>query len=145
MLHLTSQHHLKETMKIVGCTTPYVPNKSQICTDPKVGLEALEIYRKIFDRRYANPCKSPCNYVTLRAMKTKDSFQPWVDGKKTSVMNISTRENIKVTKGLWLYSELSLVAEIGGYVGLFLGISILQIRKLIDLLLVQVFGRERYE
>ena len=42
------------------------------------------------------------------------------------------KENIKVTKAYHIYSGLSLVAEIGGYVGLFLGVSINQITYLFD-------------
>ena len=47
-------------------------------------------------------------------------------------MEISTRENIKVTEAHLLYSVLSMIAEIGGYVGLFLGVSIIQINHIFD-------------
>ena len=41
-------------------------------------------------------------------------------------------QEIKVIESQFLYSELSMVAEIGGYVGLFLGFSIYQITDLMD-------------
>ena len=41
---------------------------------------------------------------------------------------------IKETKSYYAYSGLSLIAEIGGYVGLFLGISINQLTVLWDIL-----------
>ena len=44
------------------------------------------------------------------------------------------KENIKVTKAYHVYSGLSLIAEIGGYVGLFLGVSINQVTNLFDVL-----------
>ena len=47
-------------------------------------------------------------------------------------MEIFTRENIKVTEAHLLYSVLSMIAEIGGYVGLFLGVSIIQINHVFD-------------
>ena len=47
-------------------------------------------------------------------------------------MRIISRENIKLTKATYLYSTLSLIAEIGGFVGLFLGVSIIQVNAVID-------------
>ena len=35
-----------------------------------------------------------------------------------SIIQISLKENIKVTTGYYLYSGLSLLAEIGGFIGL---------------------------
>ena len=48
-------------------------------------------------------------------------------------------ENIKKIKGIYLYPTLCLVAEIGGYVGLFLGISIYQLTYIFDFLLPKCF------
>jgi len=42
---------------------------------------------------------------------------------------------IKVYESYYIYSELSLIAEIGGYVGLFLGISVNQVTNLMDFIL----------
>ena len=50
-------------------------------------------------------------------------------------VTITFEELIKVTTGKYLYSELSLIAEIGGYVGLFLGVSVNQISNFLDFLL----------
>ena len=50
----------------------------------------------------------------------------------------SLEQLIQETKTHYTYSELSLIAEIGGYVGLFLGISINQITNLVDILVVRI-------
>ena len=42
------------------------------------------------------------------------------------------KRNIKVTEAQYLYSGLSLIAEVGGYVGLFLGVSVNQVTILVD-------------
>ena len=47
-------------------------------------------------------------------------------------MYIKLKENIEVKEAYYLYSGLSLIAEIGGYVGLFLGVSINQVSELIN-------------
>ena len=39
---------------------------------------------------------------------------------------------LQVTRSRILYNELSLVAEVGGYVGLFLGVSILQLGDVLE-------------
>ena len=49
-------------------------------------------------------------------------------------------EHIKVTDEQYLYSGLSLIAEIGGYVGLFLGVSVNQIIDLADVLITKIGG-----
>ena len=71
------------------------------------------------------------------AIKTKSDKIPCFFGKclKTSVLKVSFKENIKVTTGYYLYSGLSLVAEVGGYVGLFLGVSVNQISNLFECIL----------
>ena len=124
-------------MADVGCTTPFHPNKTQICTDIAQGAQSLKIY----NRTYANPdnatCPSSCVYLTTKVIKTHDAYQPAVNVKGGGQRNISAmevvyRENIKVTRAIYLYSGLSLIAEIGGYVGLFLGVSIIQINNIIS-------------
>ena len=43
---------------------------------------------------------------------------------------------IKVTTSYWSYSGLSLLAEVGGYVGLFLGVSVNQISDIFERILL---------
>ena len=47
-------------------------------------------------------------------------------------------EIIKETKAYRLYSKLSLIAEVGGYVGLFLGVSINQISYLMEFMVLKI-------
>ena len=54
-----------------------------------------------------------------------------VDGK-VDYVRLSIRNTIKVTQSQFLYDGLSVVAEIGGYVGLFLGVSIVDVNKMIQ-------------
>ena len=42
---------------------------------------------------------------------------------------------IKVTKAKYSYTELELLAELGGYVGLFLGLSVFDFRQVIHKIL----------
>ena len=53
-------------------------------------------------------------------------------------------ENIKVTKAYYLYTEYILIAELGGYIGLFLGVSINQISDYLDTLCTWIYYRKKY-
>ena len=49
----------------------------------------------------------------------------------TGTMYITFKSKMTVTEQFWSYGFLSYVAENGGFVGLFLGYSLLQLRDLI--------------
>ena len=72
-------------------------------------------------------------------MMTKDQkVNCWVCKSQGSQVEITFKENIKVTSSYYLYSGLSLIAEVGGYVGLFLGVSINQIANFFELILTKM-------
>ena len=79
--------------------------------------------------RYTNP--SSFFSITTTAAKVlmlyrhlRDSFALW--------------GNYQKTKGYLLYSKLSLIAEVGGYVGLFLGVSVNQIINLMEHVILKI-------
>ena len=80
-------------------------------------------------------CNKPCSYVTLRANTVWERENRY---KTISKLLIYFKENVKITKAYHVYSGLSLIAEIGGYVGLFLGVSINQITNLFDIIFQQI-------
>ena len=115
----------------MGCTTPYGPNKDFICANQTLGLQALELYMKAFSRdiNYINGnCLRPCSYHLRKIDNLKEH-----DEQAGSESYLRTEAQIRVTEAYYLYSGLSLIAEIGGYVGLFLGVSVLQVKDLIRL------------
>ena len=127
----------KRAIEKYGCTTPYSMNKTQICKANLNGRKVLRMYQKAFFI-YNHTCKNPCVFINLEAIVRQDSVQGYVNGKSAALMKIFIKENIKVIKGQYLYSALSLLAEIGGYVGLFLGVSVNQISWLIDAMFTKI-------
>ena len=130
----------KESLENVGCTTPFGSDKSQICTNLSNAQKALKMYDEGINAWkwngsdiLATECKIPCSIITL---KTND-FQTKVAITKHARVHIIFEEQIKVTTDYYTYTELSLIAEIGGYVGLFLGVSVNQIMDLMDSLVVK--------
>ena len=53
----------------------------------------------------------------------------------TNVLILKFNKFIKFTKAKHVYDELSLLAEIGGYIGLFLGVSVFHLRTTFDKIL----------
>ena len=126
-----------------GCTTPYGPHKDQICKNKENGTKVFDKYVETIDG-HKYDCKNPCKYIISRPFITSDlSNQPNINGQKVAYFKIYFKRNIKFTRAHYLYSELSLIAEIGGYFRLFLevfvnnlsnGIFGIEIPKYVDIL-----------
>lgn len=65
-----------------------------------------------------------CSFVIPELTTTMDEKREKED---THFITINNRPRIKYIESVDLYNMLSLIAEVGGYVGLFLGISVNQI------------------
>ena len=114
----------KTSLEKFGCTTPFGPNKDKICKDQENGSKVMELYTKTMEQNFDN-CNNPCLFVSTKATKTSE-----VDGY--GKVMITLKENIQVIEAYYLYSGLSLIAEVGGYVGLFLGVSVNQVSTLVN-------------
>ena len=108
----------KESMETINCTWPLLRNKDHICMDEDKAKLALEIATDYFKKRKDSNCSSSCSYVKAWYHLTRDER---TSGKEIRFM---FPETIKVQSAFYVYKELSLIAEIGGYVGLFLGWSV---------------------
>ena len=112
----------KIALATVGCTTPYAFNKTNICTDDSKGEAALDIYDMFMfaDSENYEGCYYPCSYFIV---SSKDPVSYSTDSALISVY-LHFHKLIQETKTQYTYSGLSLIAEIGGYVGLFIGVSL---------------------
>ena len=126
----------KTSLATVGCTTPYTSNKTNICTDANKGLAALNIYNKFmfYTSKNYEGCYHPCSYLIVSSKEFLSHSTYFM----FSNITIYFPQVIQETKTQYTYSGLSLIAEIGGYVGLFLGISINQITNLLEFLVLRI-------
>ena len=69
-------------------------------------------------------CPNPCNFLINRI-----SITSYRDKTKSNKIWLNFHEYIKVTTSTYGYTELELLAEFGGYVGLFLGLSVFDLRQ----------------
>ena len=119
-----------------GCTTPWGPNKDFICKNETLGIKAHHLYKEYFYWQNAtgflNECPISCEIMKVRPGPAKESLQKFVNGKPSSSLHMKLHEIITVTNDQYSYIWLNFIAEVGGYVGLFLGLSVYQITELID-------------
>ncbi len=116
-------------MKKFNCTTPFGDKKTSICEDPKTAIKALNLY---LGYQFANNGKylDACNYVKLKISSQREFA--WTNHSQTFSAELQFESKVKKVKTFELYGFESLIAEIGGWVGLFLGVSIFQLTSLID-------------
>ena len=112
-------------MEKFGCTSPFGGYFDNICTENVTGKQALDLFEKLDDKRhFIRECPYPCESVKLSAF----SLTP--RGQHTG-FKLKFDQYVKVTEAYVSYTELELLAEFGGYVGLFLGLSVFDINKII--------------
>ena len=96
---------------------------SNICTDEKKSDEAVKLHWELISASFtmddicAYPCKFTRNYFRDRRKLNPDHENP-------SSLFLKFNKFIKISKARHSYGGLELLAEFGGYVGLFLGISV---------------------
>ena len=122
----------KKSLEMFACTTPFGTNKEKICQDHEIGFKVMDMYRETMEKNVDN-CYSPCSFLRTKAIKTTESIRNFF-GSNGQVY-IKLKKNIHVFEAQYLYSILSMIAEVGGYVGLFLGISVNQVSTIFNVVL----------
>ena len=123
-----------ESLKTFGCTSPFGPSKDKICTQDEDGNVTKLYNEAIYGSKTYGGCLNPCSFFKMIPSK----FGLKRNEDSSTVAWIYFEEIINVTKGYYLYSGLSLIAEIGGYVGLFLGVSVNNIVSLMEYLALKL-------
>ena len=124
-------------MKNYGCTTPFGIRLDNICTDPNVARKALNLYNDVI--MHGTPvegCLYPCTFLKTKFLSKTESGSTSSSKMKATIL---LDKFIKVTSSSISYTELELIAECGGYVGLFLGISVYNLSSLFEKFLKTFF------
>ena len=114
-------------LKHPGCTVPWINLKSKICTKKS----DVEIAYKFYIDNCSNGrkiCDIPCNF-------TEVFFNPPnISPSNTTISAyLSFQDAIKITEEYYIYNEMTLFANIGGFLGLCLGISLVNIRDIFNI------------
>jgi len=135
---------LNMTMGEVGCTIPWLPGDSHwpdVCgDDTEKRKRAFTIYQEN-RRNQKNVCPNTC-------LSTNVFFGPLVTGRnEKDKANLTTavfyfRKDVKSTYEYFIFTMPILFAEMGGYIGLLLGISLFDILILANDILIDKFYRD---
>ena len=118
-------------MKQFGCTTPSELYRMNICKNEETVKLAFEFSKSLYDKRFRiSNCSYPCKFLETK-ITSLSTFQKQSGVEVTFTFNIF----IKTTINYHSYTELEMFAEIGGYVGLLLGISIFDLRNTLGFIL----------
>ena len=119
MIKLNFQH----SMELYGCLPPSLGNDGiPICKNSN--LYSMSEVEKLVD------CPKPC---TIYKMQPRTTF--YDDETGSAFLDIRFQETTTISTDQYSYTWLNLVAEVGGYVGLFLGYSVYQMTDLLDIFL----------
>ena len=126
----------KESLRTIGCVTPFGITKENICQDEQVAKKAHNLYKE-FRNHYLKlknvSCLEPCSYLNIKIMKASETKgAKMIVDKGFGEVRLNFNEQIHETVAYYSYDDLSFIAEIGGYVGLFLGASMYQTADLFD-------------
>ena len=119
----------KESMETIGCTAPFIPDKSNICTYQTQATKANSLFENVTkwtQTKATRLCPRPCKQYII-SFGNKDTSHA---KSPMPTLKLEFPKFIKVSKSSFSYTILELIAEVGGYVGLFLGVSINQISDL---------------
>ena len=96
----------------------------------------MKLYGELVTTSFrAQNCPYPCKF-TSTYFRDKIKLKP--DHEYPSSLFLRFSKFVKVSKARYSYGELELLAELGGYMGLFLGISVFHLSEAFQKI-VQVF------
>ena len=118
-------------MDSIGCTTPFGLELDNICSEKNKMHNAGTMFWDVMrgtDVQVAKECPYPCKFLMNRITTTDYKEENDTDNKIVLFFD----KYIKVTTSTYGYTELELLAELGGYVGLFLGLSVFDLRLVFE-------------
>ena len=107
-----------------NCTVPWLRSEQPVCTDPAAAKVAFGVWwRRSTNQR--QDCRSPCHSLQAQ-MGALNTEQLDVSNSNSTygLMFLYFPQKVRMSQEEFLYTFLTLLAEIGGYVGLFLGVSV---------------------
>ena len=107
-----------------NCTAPWVPNAHNICTDTNDISTCYWIWKNRVQYD-AGDCILPCHSVFVQLNAKNEQIMN--SGKEYALLYLYFPSKLAKSKEHFLYHSNNLFAEIGGYVGLLLGLSLLDL------------------
>ena len=130
-----------------GCTVPFLPpflsNKTgkltKICDDSKTGSDAQELYDYFKSGGLSQTSNQPC--ATMDIFLGLPFTSPH-SNEEEAYFKIYLKTAVKVKKTVLDYDYLTAIGEFGGYTGLLLGISLVDILIRLNRLFIRIVSKE---
>jgi len=108
-------------MKAHSCVVPWIISNQTICTDPDAMNDTFWMaWNRVTNQR--NDCFNPC-MIVLTSVGGKNLITTGI-ANDTALAYFYFAPKVMKTTEHYFYTALSLLAEIGGYLGLLLGVSL---------------------
>lgn len=90
-------------------------------------------------------CPQPCKFVKGLLKRIKDRRQMWADGEGRMPISLQVflEEMFQAARMDYNYGFISLVAEVGGYVGLFLGVAVVELHGVFAFTMERIFKLDK--
>ena len=158
----------KKLVKEFNCTIPFISKhireNTEICADPKVATKAIHVYQSspIWTANLwveNGEFMAPCTYYKYESKEIfRQDPMDFYNNLNVVVLPNKSRDLITNTEGMlitfisrmtvveqyWSYEFMAYVAENGGFVGLFLGYSVLHLCDLLEFLLGKIKANESF-
>ena len=129
-LDLCEFGNLKDILiKNVGCVTPFGQYENAIiCTDSNKSMNAINLTKYYFDDAKSQ-CLSPCTFLSLKisGIDTKK-----LQNRSLGQIKLFFEQEVPMIESYFLYDGFTFLAELGAYIGLFLGFAIFDISTVFD-------------
>ena len=130
-----------------SCTVPFLPpfvsnitgKTTKVCSDPIVGYNALELYDYFKSGGLSLISDQPCATMDIFLGLP---FQDAHDRMDEAYLKIYLKTSVKVKNTVWDYDYITLIGEFGGYTGLLLGISLVDILLRINRFFIQLINNK---
>ena len=114
-----------------GCTVPYIPSPDNLTVcDPSDTPLKEEVYNKYYFL-VSNGQKSLCNFPCSN-IEVFTGLPFMGESDDLGILKIYMKSTTKVKQIVLDYTMGTMIAEIGGYTGLLLGISLVNLTQVID-------------
>ena len=130
------EHVASENKRMFGCSVPWHPTnlsksgeRIEICRDPKLGAKAMDQFMNYHDSSWTKD-SVPCAWYEIN-LGIPDVGE---NENKPDIGHIRfyLKTKIKQKSIVIYYDSTTFAAEIGGYVGMFLGVSLVDFAIIFD-------------
>ena len=132
-----------------NCTVPFLPEfssskdfqQAEICKDPKTRKEAYAKYDLLKRNNENKVCENPCN--TIQAYFGLFFEDPTYEEKEKAYIKIYLQSMTTIKLTVMDYDGVTMVADIGGYTGLLLGMSAIHLSRFLFQSVLKVINAPR--